>query len=682
MSGSTTALDLLSDSQSNKETVANGLFDAMSPNALFGRRPSTSSGLTWGYYGGTLKLADGSTSTIANGTVALNANSSNYIEASAAGVVTVSASAFSGIPLYTVVTNASGPTSWTDHRPSILNAAVQDLANAVSAKYLGATGNGVTDDTANLNLVLASYPDIYFPAGTYIVSTPLNCISNQRIRLQPGAIVKAKAATAWVDTAMFDVSSKTDVEITGPGIIDGNKANSSAGRTYGIRIFGASQRVWVHGLTIREMPSNGTGVNGGDCINVRGNNSASPTAVPTDVWITDNKIEGASRNGISVIAGKSVEIRGNVVDGVDWFSAIDVEPNHGSDLIEDISIVGNKIRNSQGGIFLAINNNALSIQGLRVCHNDIRNCVSATNGMGVWINGNAAFQGIEVSHNHIHNCAVSGIFASANTTLEGFSINANVIEACSVYGIRVASGKKGVVANNQIDQSIGTACIEMDSATECVVSGNVVRVSGNFNGIGCLNAIDVVYSGNVCVQSGAVFGNGIRLVGSGSPAGLTGSSIIGNRTRGFSSGIRNESGVNTIVIGNNTENCTTAFNDTGSVGTRRHGNTFDTPEHVSANIGDAGITLTAGTSDRRQRWTTALTNNRTVTLSTTSAYEGAEFTIVREATSTGAFKLNVGTAIGSPTGPLIALDPGQWADVCYDGSAWFLTRAGSLPATT
>ena len=61
-----------------------------------------------------------------------------------------------------------------------------------------------------------------------------------------------------------------------------------------------------------------------------------------------------------------------------------------------------------------------------------------------------------------------------------------------------------------------------------------------------------------------------------------------------------------------------------------------------------------------------------VTLATSTALNGSKFRIVRTANATGAFNLNVGT------GPLKALTAGQWCDVEYNGSAWFLSAFGSL----
>lgn len=118
MANSSTNLDLISASQSGKESTANALFDAASPTTLFGRRASTSSNLTWGYYGGTF-MVDGVNTSIANGTLALTASSTNYVEATRAGVISVNTTGFTAgnIPLYTITTNTTVVTAYTDERP-------------------------------------------------------------------------------------------------------------------------------------------------------------------------------------------------------------------------------------------------------------------------------------------------------------------------------------------------------------------------------------------------------------------------------------------------------------------------------------------------------------------------------------------------------------------------------------
>jgi len=119
MSGSTSLLDLIAQSQSSKEVTANDALNAASPAMLFARRGALCSGLSWFYYGGTM-LVDGVLTAIANNAaaLALTASATNYIEATRAGVVSKNTTAFTpgSIPLYTAVTGASTVTSYTDQR--------------------------------------------------------------------------------------------------------------------------------------------------------------------------------------------------------------------------------------------------------------------------------------------------------------------------------------------------------------------------------------------------------------------------------------------------------------------------------------------------------------------------------------------------------------------------------------
>ena len=112
MSNSTTLLDTISTSQSQKEVTANAMFDAASQSMIFGRRASTTTALTCGYYGGRM-LVDGVLTAIANGTVALTASTTNYVEATRAGVVSKNTTGFTAgqIPLYTIVTGTASVTS-------------------------------------------------------------------------------------------------------------------------------------------------------------------------------------------------------------------------------------------------------------------------------------------------------------------------------------------------------------------------------------------------------------------------------------------------------------------------------------------------------------------------------------------------------------------------------------------
>jgi hypothetical protein len=126
MSNSTATYDALVQSQASKEITANAYFDAASQATAFGRRQSSSSGLTWGYYGANL-VVDGVLTQIANGTVALSASTTNYVEATRAGVVSKNTTGFTpgSIPLYSIVTGVSTVTSYTDYRVQVAPPYVQ-----------------------------------------------------------------------------------------------------------------------------------------------------------------------------------------------------------------------------------------------------------------------------------------------------------------------------------------------------------------------------------------------------------------------------------------------------------------------------------------------------------------------------------------------------------------------------
>ena len=90
---------------------------------------------------------------------------------------------------------------------------------------------------------------------------------------------------------------------------------------------------------------------------------------------------------------------------------------------------------------------------------------------------------------------------------------------------------------------------------------------------------------------------------------------------------------------------------------------------VGTDIGDADITLTVG-DDPIQLFSTTLTANRTVTLSTTGAANGDAFRIVR--TGLGAYTIDVGGLKTLPSATAV------FADVSYNGTAWILTAYGAI----
>ena len=201
MANSTTHIDGIVASQSAKEVTANAFFDAASQAATYGRRASTSSGLTWGYYGGNVVKADGVLAQIANGTLTLTASATNYIVAAkATGAVSVSTAstnwdnATDYWRLYSVVAGASSVTSYTDHR-------VMGWLQMGTGSVMPVTGSVMPVNTQSGATYTLSAQD----AGRYIrmTSGDANKIivpSNDDAAIQLGGVVKVRQAGAGKTT--------------------------------------------------------------------------------------------------------------------------------------------------------------------------------------------------------------------------------------------------------------------------------------------------------------------------------------------------------------------------------------------------------------------------------------------------------------------------------------------------
>jgi hypothetical protein len=125
----------------------------------------------------------------------------------------------------------------------------QKLAESVSVKDFGAKGDGTTDDTNAIQNALNSSTlgTIFFPSGTYIISSPINVPVSVSIvgESAVGTIIKmANGANIAAILQTKNFATLTGTTSTGGtfrsyigGItIDGNKANNTAG--VGIRLYG------------------------------------------------------------------------------------------------------------------------------------------------------------------------------------------------------------------------------------------------------------------------------------------------------------------------------------------------------------------------------------------------------------------------------------------------------------
>ncbi|TCG08385.1 hypothetical protein BZM27_12695 [Paraburkholderia steynii] len=210
MSNSTTNLDQIATNQASKEVIVNALFDAASQTMIYGRRASTSSGLTWGYYGGMYGA-----NPIANGTLTLTASATNLIycdnTTGAVGSTTGALPAGKTL-LYTIVTGTTTVSSYTDNR-----------------------------SYAPFNLVGGAVP---YDMLMYCPGLPANNAVMARI-ITPRAVTLPASLTGSYASADVAATASTSLNITRNGSVIGS-VNFAAGAASGTFTF-ASQVVTAPG---------------------------------------------------------------------------------------------------------------------------------------------------------------------------------------------------------------------------------------------------------------------------------------------------------------------------------------------------------------------------------------------------------------------------------------------------
>jgi hypothetical protein len=72
-------------------------------------------------------------------------------------------------------------------------------ARCVNVRSIGARGDGFRDNTAPLSRALANYPELFFPAGSYLVKTPLIVHPGQKLFGATGAVVRLGTGASHLD---------------------------------------------------------------------------------------------------------------------------------------------------------------------------------------------------------------------------------------------------------------------------------------------------------------------------------------------------------------------------------------------------------------------------------------------------------------------------------------------------
>src|SRR5574340_735609 len=112
----TTTLQSISASASPEVQMNENAYD-VAPAGFLGRDFQTSTGLIWGFLGGTFFNGSSMGVSRTTSTVALTGSATNFVEMTNTGSVFATSSAFTAgrRPMYEAVCNATGPQSIVDH---------------------------------------------------------------------------------------------------------------------------------------------------------------------------------------------------------------------------------------------------------------------------------------------------------------------------------------------------------------------------------------------------------------------------------------------------------------------------------------------------------------------------------------------------------------------------------------
>jgi parallel beta-helix repeat protein len=376
-------------------------------------------------------------------------------------------------------------------------------------RSFGATGDGVTDDTAAFQAALNAGGEVLVRPGTYVV-TGLSVPSGVVFRGTPGAVLKHKAAAAGAMITVADASVRAClVGLT----LDGNSPNQTANvsplqiggvgtRILGLNVYDAkydgmlirpnASRVLVDGCHVYELnAANATGRYG---ITIGGSSGAD---APHQITLSNNTVRRSTDGGLGIVGiGIDVVIEGNVVtdtvsgDAIAAYNRSNLRvviANNVGDTLgnngihvggSDIIVTGNVMRAiTFQGIVVASdpNSDPTASVGATVAGNLVDDTDGVTSGAGIKVQ---RYSHVTVSGNTVLNANTHGIHLS--DCIEA-AVNGNTVRDAAAQGCRVEGTVRASVGGNVIASATGDGLrvLQFTRVDATVVQSEAVTVVGN-----------------------------------------------------------------------------------------------------------------------------------------------------------------------------------------------------------
>lgn len=207
----------------------------------------------------------------------------------------------------------------------------------VSVKDFGAVGDGVADDTAEIQAAItaAAGQTLYFPEGTYIISDSLVGVSNLTIVFDPGVTVQiAAGSSVTTGDAILYFNECSRVMLLGNGakLIGERKGTGANDIVQGIALCGCSD-VYVEKFLIYDCAGDGVLIQG----------AADNTPIYSErIVVRDVLSSNCMRNGFAVtscIDGLLENCVAHKTNGKDPKAGYDIEPEGGSTRMQNVRLV-------------------------------------------------------------------------------------------------------------------------------------------------------------------------------------------------------------------------------------------------------------------------------------------------------------------------------------------------------
>lgn len=368
---------------------------------------------------------------------------------------------------------------------SIAGGTVAFQRETYSVLSYGATGNGVTDDTATCAAAItaaASGGNVVFPPGVYIVSGLTLAQPNITITIMAGATLKLKASS----NAPVITITANYCRVVGEGIIDGNKTNQTTNpNCFGV-LFNASAAaqalvgVQIAGITVQNTRNAGimgqqTGAGSStkkctiEAVTVLSCGAAAVSAIaegialygPSQCTVTGCLIDGTANHNIVSTRGSDNTFTNNrCLNAGSLFNngfahAIAVDGDSGLNRCSGHIADSNYCENARDhSIEFADGTDRCTIS------NNIVNGTSSHGVGGIYFGGALAYsEYVSITGNQVYSVIGAGVIVegpssgsrSAHATVAG-----NVVYGCSEHGIYIHNADEGTVtANVVMNSSIG-----------------------------------------------------------------------------------------------------------------------------------------------------------------------------------------------------------------------------------